>query len=94
MIGGFDRCHSYDSTFGGHTDFFIAYQRVDEIVASWWHEDMSAKGITGGKSSWTAFQQLLRARFLVKSMELEKEVVCSNTIMEEVVPLSGLNLQL
>jgi len=89
MDRGFARCRTLDNTFGGHAEYVIAYRRVDETVASWWHEERSAKGITGGTSSWEDFKQFLRTRFLEKSMELDKAV-----IPEDVVPLSGLNMQL
>ena len=89
MDRGFERCHTLDRTFGGHTEFVLAYRRVDDGVASWWHEERSAKGISGGTSSWKDFKQFLRARFLEKSTEMDKVV-----IPEDVVPLSGLNMQL
>ena len=89
MDRGFERCHTLDRTFGGHTEFVLAYRRVDDRVASWWHEERSAKGISGGTSSWTDFKQFLRARFLEKSTEMDKVV-----IPEDDVPLSGLNMQL
>jgi hypothetical protein len=88
MDHGFDRCRTLDHTFGGCVEYVLAHRRVDEKVATWWREERSAKGMTGGTSSWEEFKQFLRARFLERSMELGKAV-----IPEEVVPLSGLNVQ-
>src|SRR4051812_7115459 len=51
------------------------------MVASWWHAEMSVKGITGGTSTWEEFKKFLHTRFLAKSSD-------------DVVPLSGLNVQL
>ena len=87
MDGGFAKCRSIDSKFGGRTEFALAHRRVDETVASWWKEESTAKGIT--TPSWADLKQFLRTRFWEKSKELDK-VVSS----EDVVPLSGLNLQL
>ena len=42
---GFARCRALDSHFGGHTEYVLAYRRVDETVASWWHEETSVKGL-------------------------------------------------
>jgi hypothetical protein len=44
---GFERCKAFDSNFGGHTKFVLAYRHVDEVVASWWREDMIANDIVG-----------------------------------------------
>ena len=33
---GFARCRTLDSTFGGHTEYVLAYRRVDETLASLW----------------------------------------------------------
>jgi hypothetical protein len=83
-------------------------QRVDDVLARWYHDFLIVEGIIGVRSSWVDFKQFMHARFWVKSTELDKEVVCSNTtverkpgsdtmdttvIMEEDVPLSGLNMQ-
>ena len=70
MDHGFTRCRTLDRTFGGHIEYVLAYRRVDETVASWWHEEKSVKGITGGTSSWEDFKQFLCTRFLEKSTEL------------------------
>jgi hypothetical protein len=51
MVQGFARSHNLDSTFG-HMEYVIAYRRVDTNVASWWHNDKSAKGITCQTFSW------------------------------------------
>ena len=83
---GFTRCRTLDSKFGGHTEYVLAYRRVDEILASLWREERSVKGIT---SSWENFKQFLHTRFLEKSTEMDKLV-----IPDEFVPLSGLNVQL
>jgi hypothetical protein len=55
-VHGFARCHTLDSKFGGHMEYVIAYRRVDTTVASWWHADKSAKGITSKTSSWEDFK--------------------------------------
>jgi hypothetical protein len=89
MDHGFDRCRTLDHTFGGCVEYVLAHRRVDEKVATWWREERSTKGMPGGTSSWEEFKQFLRARFLERSMELDRAV-----IPEEVVPLSGLNVQL
>ena len=83
---GFGKCRTLDSTFGGQTEYILAYRRVDETLASLWREERSAKGIT---SSWENFKQFLHTRFLEKSTEMDKVVV-----PDEFVPLSGLNVQL
>jgi hypothetical protein len=30
---GFERCKAFDTTFGGQTEFIIAYRRVDDVLA-------------------------------------------------------------
>jgi hypothetical protein len=89
MDHGFDRCHTLDRMFGGHVEYVLAHRRVDETLATWWCEERSAKGMTCGISCWEEFKQFMHARFLERSTELDKAV-----ISEEVVPLSGLNVQL
>ena len=89
MDHGFARCRTLDHMSGGHTEYVLAYRRVDETMTSWWREERSVKGIIGGTSTWADFKQFLRTRFFEKSMELGKVV-----LPEDVVPLSGLNMQL
>jgi hypothetical protein len=84
---GFERCNALDSTFNGQFEFDIAYRRVDDVLADWYHDFLIVQGIIDVCSSWEDFKQFLRARFRVKSTELDKEGVCSNTIAEEVVPV-------
>jgi hypothetical protein len=38
--------------FGGRVEYVLAHRPVDEKVATWWREERSAKGMTGGTSSW------------------------------------------
>ena len=78
--GGFERCKVFDSSFGGQTEFAIAYRRVDDVVASWYRNALIVAGIVGLRSSWADFKQFLRARF--KFTRLNKHVVCSNTTVE------------
>ena len=83
---GFARCRTLDSTFGGHTEYVLAYRRVDETLASLWRAERSAMGIT---SSWANFKQFLSAKFVAPIEEKDRVVV-----PEEAVPLRGLNMQL
>lgn len=87
--GGFERCKAADSTFGGQIEFDIAYRRVDNVLAEWYHDFLIVQGIIGVRSSWADFKQFLRARFRVKSTELDKKVVCSNTTVTEVFPVQA-----
>ncbi|KAM0841708.1 hypothetical protein ACQ4PT_058840 [Festuca glaucescens] len=87
--GGFERCKACDRTFGGQTEFAIAYRRVDDVLAGWYRDNLTVQGIIGVRSSWADFKQFLCARFRVKSTELDKAVVCSNTTVEEVVPVQA-----
>lgn len=87
--GGFERCKACDRTIGGQTEFAIAYQRVDDVLAGWYRDNLTVQGIIGVRSSWADFKQFLRARFRVMSTELDKAVVCSNTTVEEVVPVQA-----
>jgi hypothetical protein len=38
IYGGFERCKAFDSTFGDQTEFDIAYRRVDDVLAEWYHD--------------------------------------------------------
>jgi hypothetical protein len=89
LVRGFGRFRTFDSKFGGHTEFVLALRRVNAMVAGWWHDDKVAKGITGETSSWEVFKQFLRAKFLQPCHE-ENMV----DVPKEAVPLSGLNMQL
>jgi hypothetical protein len=76
--------------------YVLAHRRVDEKVATWRHEERSAKGITGETSSWEEFKQFLRARFLDKSVESNKAVVLEVEAKVDGydTPLRGMSIQL
>jgi hypothetical protein len=40
MDGGFERCKTFDSTFGGQNEFDIAYWHVNDVLASWYHDHL------------------------------------------------------
>jgi hypothetical protein len=96
MDHGFDRCRTLDRTFGGRVEYVLAHRRVDDKVATWWHEESSAKGMTGGTSSWEEFKQFPHARFLERSMESDKAVVpeVQAKVDGDDTPLRGMSIQL
>jgi hypothetical protein len=96
MDHDFHRCRTLDRTFGGRVEYVLARRHVDEQVATWWHEERSAKGMTGGTSSWEEFKQFLCARFLERSMESNKVVVpeVQARVAEDDTPLRGMSIQL
>jgi hypothetical protein len=96
MDHGFDRCRTLDRMFDGRVEYVLAHRRVDEQVATWWHEERSMKGMTGGTSSWEEFKQFLCARFLERSMESNKVVVpeVQARVAEDDTPLRGMSIQL
>jgi hypothetical protein len=65
-------------------------------VATWWSEERSANGMTGGTSSWEEFKQFLCARFSERSMESNKVVVqvVQARVAEDDTPLRGMSIQL
>ena len=88
MDSGFAKCRTLDYNFGDPTALVIAYRRVDTKLSSWWREEMRVRGITWQTSNWEEFKQFLRTKFVEPSTDLDKSPV------EDVVPLSGLNMQL
>jgi hypothetical protein len=60
---GFAICKAFDSSFGGQSEFDIAYRRVDDVLADRYHDFLIVEGIIGLSSSWADFKQFLHARF-------------------------------
>jgi hypothetical protein len=94
--------------YGPITHYTAAVDRFDQITTAWWKRyryDMHQKG-QSFTCSWEELKSLLRQRFMpadcmvkqasqttiVPSVDTKADV--GKAIMEEVVPLSGLNMQL
>jgi hypothetical protein len=90
MVRGFARCRTLNSKFGGHMEYVFAYRRVDTNVASWWCDDMSAKGITCKTSNWEDFKQFLSTRFVEKSVVMKTVCPIFHDAPPDPVDLIGL----
>ena len=93
MERGFELCHL---KLPDHMISLLVQGRVNPRVYSWWGTETHWQRA----GSWADIRKLFRAKFLPPTKlenqqpDVAKVVVCAETAMAEVEPLSGLNMQL